>query len=83
MKYLILLFASILLYSCNTKENDKVRCVVYFNDNTADTLFIYDRYTILNNKLYSYKTNSCIEDASIIAKDVKYIKELPNEKTNN
>lgn len=77
MKYFILLFASILLYSCNTKENDKVRCVVYFIDNTADTLFVYDRYTIVNNNLYNYRTNSCISDPLIIAKDVKYVKELP------
>lgn len=77
MKYLILLFASILLYSCDVEENDKVRCVVFFNDNTADTLFIYDKYTIFNNNLCHYKSN--MSDYLIVAKDVKYIKELPNE----
>lgn len=79
MKYLILLLAPILLCSCKVKENDKVRCVVYFNDNTADTLFIYEKYTIVDNNLYNYRTNSWIEDTSIVAKDVKYIKELPDE----
>lgn len=74
MKHLILLFASILLYSCNVKENEKVRCVVYFNDNTADTLFVYEGYTILNNRLYNYRTNR--SDPFIIATNVKYIKEL-------
>lgn len=54
MKHLILLLASILLCSCDVKENDKVRCIVYFNDNTTDTLFVYEGYTILNNRLYNY-----------------------------
>lgn len=72
VKLFLVCFLVATLFSC-AERTSNVSVIVFFKDNTQDTLVISNKHTIRDNNLISYDD---FGSAYVVATGVKYVKKL-------